>query len=147
MIGDFIDFISRLEASLEDYYTAVRDNSNDNDAKLLSYYLSRHYRYVRAALLEFGPEKLDKIRQKRIGGKLDFPREEWPDLMNMPPDKITGDDLLKIAVRYNGKLTTLYRDILKQPLAKGLPPLIRTLQRLEKKESTTFKKMLAMHYF
>lgn len=147
LIGDIIDFISQREALLGDYYAAVRDNSRDNDAKLLSYYLSRRYRYFRSSLEEFGLKKLHKLRQRRIREKLDVFPKEWLDLPSMSPNQITGGDLLKIAIRHNKKLIALYRHMLNQPLTKDTRLLIRNLQHQEEKESTNFKKMLAMNYF
>lgn len=146
-IGDLIDLISQLEVRHEDYYAKVRDNSTDNDARLLSYYLIRQYRYFRSQLKEAGSKKVQSIRKRQLRKKILVFPEKWLDIMNIAPSQITGRNLLDAAIKNSRKLIALYRNILKHPLAKDASLLVNTLLILEKKESVNLKKMLSMNYF
>ena len=49
-IADLLDRASQFEERLEKYYAAIRDESEDNGVRLLTYYLARHRQHLQDAI-------------------------------------------------------------------------------------------------
>ena len=146
-IGDFLDVLDHLEFCFENYYKSVRDKSSDNSTKLLSYYLGRHYRRFILELNRYGTTRKQKIRERKMQQTISILPCEWLILLNTPPHRITGRNLLETAITYNKKLTAVYRDLLSQKLHGDVIALIQGLDKFERNEADSFEKMLSMNYF
>lgn len=146
-VGDLFDFLTRLEDRFEQYYSAIRDRSGDNNARLLSYYLGRRYRRLRSSLKDFGARKACRIRKNKLHREIAIVPQDWMNLIVLPPDKVAGKNLLDTAIRYNRKLIAVYRNMLSQALTKDTALLIGNLKRQDEQEYSNFRKMLAMNYF
>ena len=146
-VGDLFDFLTRLEDVFEQYYSSIRDSSGDNNACLLSYYLGRRYRRLRLSLKDFIPQKASRIRKNKLRLELEIVTQEWISLIALPPEKITGRELLDSAIKYNRKLLAIYRNVLGQALTKDAFLLLSKLAILEETDCSNLNKMLAMHYF
>lgn len=146
-LGDLFDLIKQHEMLLETYYGAIRDTSTDNGARLLSYYLGKHYRQFCSTLDTFSLRKIKRMRERELQQSLELVLDEWTALTAPPPARIEGKALLEMAIRYNRQLKALYTTLLRQPLAKDTLILISTLKRQEDNDSATFRKMVAIHYY
>ena len=62
-IGDILDKASEFENRLENYYAAIRDESQDNGVRLLTYYFSKHLNHLKKALESFDTDKIGRIRK------------------------------------------------------------------------------------
>ncbi len=146
-IGDLLDRASEFEERLAGYYAAIRDESKDNGARLLTYYLSRHRRHLQQALEDVNPGKKENIRRVKLKYDIDFYPEKVFHVMETPPCEVKGRELLEAAVGYDEELVRLYRQILEQPLSFEAAVFIETLIRMEEKDIVMLKKMIAMDYF
>jgi hypothetical protein len=111
-IGDLLKRAIAFEERLEEYYTAIRDESEDNGVRLLSYYLSRHRRHLEKALGDMDPNKLDHINRVKLKYDIDFYPEKAFHVMETPPTEVKGKDLLEAAVGYDQEIVNLYKQIL-----------------------------------
>ena len=146
-IGKLLDVLMQLEVLHENYYGTVRDKSDDNGAKLFSYYLGKHYRQFCSILSEFSERKMARIRRKELRPAMEIVSADWLSLPEMPPAEVKGKALLDMAIRYNRRLTSLYRKLLSRPMAKDATLLVSLLLQLENRDADTFRKMVAMHYY
>lgn len=146
-IGDLLDRAGEFETRLERYYAAIRDESQDNGVRLLTYYLSRHRRHLQQALNGLNPGKVGHIRRIKLKYDIDFHLEKAFHLIKTPPCDIKGTELLEAAVSYDEELVKLYKNILQQPLSTEASVFIETLIRVEEKDIVMLKKMIAMDYF
>ncbi len=143
-IADLLERASQFEERLERYYAAIRDESEDNGVRLLTYYLARHRRHLQEAMQSFKAATISRIKKIRL--KYDIPAREFR-LMETSPKEVKGPELLEAAVRYDLELVDLYKGILKQALTKEATELIESLIRLEEKDIVMLKKIMATHYF
>ena len=150
MIVDFADLLDRakeFEDRLESYYAELRDQSQDNGVRLLTYYLSRHRRHLQEALDNVGADELAHVRGIKLKHDVEFHPEKDFHVMEMPPEQVKGKDVLEAAVEYDETLVRLYKSILNQPLAKEAAELLESLVRIEERDIVMLKKMIAMNYF
>lgn len=146
-IEDLLDRAREFEVRLEKYYASIRDESQDNGVRLLTYYLSRHRRHLEEALSDYNPEELSRIGGVKLKYDIEFYPEKAFHLMKTPPQEVKGRELLEAAVGYDTELVDLYKKILEQPLSTEAAVLIESLIRLEERDIVMLKKMIAMNYF
>ena len=146
-IGDLLNRASDFEERLVKYYAALRDESNDNGVRLLTYYLSRHRRHLQNALDDLSPTNIENIRKVKIKYDVDFYPENAFHVLDVPPSKLKGKDILEAAIGYDEELVKLYKTMLENPLSTEASVFIETLIRVEEREIVMLKKMIAMDYF
>lgn len=146
-VGEILDRARDFEAQLERRYAEIRDCSQDNGVRLVTYYLARHRRHQDQALAGLDAALIAHVRAVEL--KFDTPfdvssRLRFPELA---PETVTGDELIEAAIGYDGELVALYRRVLDQPLNDEVRAVIEALIRVEERDIVMLKKMLAMHYF
>jgi hypothetical protein len=146
-IGDLLDKASEFESRLEKYYAAIRDESQDNGVRLLTYYFSRHRNHLNKALEGFDADKIGRIRKIKLKYNVEFDPEKAFHLLKTPPKDVKGQELLETSVEYDAELVSLYKKILKQPIGPEATVMVENLIRVEEKDIVMIKKMIAMNYF
>lgn len=146
-IGRLLNRIERFERRLERYYADIRDRSKDNDLRLLTYYLGRHYRHLPDVLKEQPRPIIKSVRRFEIELRTPFTPEKAHPVIQIAPDKVRSQELLAAAIRYDDALVDLYRAILKQRLKDPAQKLFTTLVHVEERDLAMLKRMAAMNYF
>jgi hypothetical protein len=146
-IGDLLERARDFEERLEGYYAAIRDESQDNGVRLLTYYLSRHRRHLEQALEGMETNLIEHINKVRLKYDIDFSPEKSLHIMKIDPTKVKGNELLEAVIGHNQELINLYKQILEHPLSNEARVFIETLIRTEEKDIVMMKKMRAMDYF
>ncbi len=146
-IGDLLDRAGEFEARVEKYYTNLRDETEDNGVRLLTYYLSKHRRHQARAIEGFTAHEVEQIRQIKLMFDIEFHAGKEFHVIDTPPQEVKGETLLDAAVEYDMALVVLYKKILEQPLSPQATLLFDSLIGLEEQDIIMLKKMLAMHYF
>lgn len=146
-IKDVLDKVREYEKKLEEYYAAIRDESNDNGVRLLTYYFSRHRNHLSNAIAGYDSRTIERIINVKLKYDVNFDPEKSFHLLKIPPSEIKGRELLKAAVEYDMELINLYKKILEQPLGPEPAAFIESLLHLEEKDVVMIKKMIAMDYF
>jgi len=146
-IADLLDRASQFEERLERYYAAIRDESEDNGVRLLTYYLARHRGHLQEAMQNFKAAEISRIKKIRLKYDIEFYPDREFHLMETSPKEVKGPELLEAAVGYDLELVDLYKNILKQTLTKEAAELIESLIKLEEKDIVMLKKIMATHYF
>ena len=146
-IGGLLDRVVGFEQRLEQYYAEIRDRSKNNDIRLLTYYLRRHYHHLPDVLAQYPPALIDDVREIELAHAIPFfPEKEFPALRSSP-DRVRGPELLKSAILYDTALVNLYREILDLPLMDQARGLFDGLIHVEQRDIVMLRKMTAMHYF
>ena len=146
-VGDVLDKAGQFEEDLEAYYARIRDETQDNGVKLLTYYFSRHRRHLETALSGCDPAALRRVRGVLLKHSVGFrPGAEHPALGDIPCDE-TARELLEAAIRHDEDLVSLYKRILEQPVTREAKELFESLIRVEERDIVMMKKMMAMDYF
>jgi hypothetical protein len=146
-IGSLLDRARRFEARLAKYYAAIRDETADNDVRLLTYCLSRHRRQMDVVLKDFRSRGLARVRKIRLRSPVDFRPQDSFGGLDTPPAEVKARDLLQSAVRYHAALSDLYKHILEQSVSDEASGLIEGLIRFEKSDSIILEELLASDYF
>ncbi len=146
-IADLLDRAQEFEDKLERYFAALRDQSQDNGVRLLTYYLSRHRRHLQEALDNVSAAGVTRVRGIKLKHDVEFHPEKDFHIMEKPPDQVKGKDVLEAAVAYDEQLVNLYKSILYQPLPKEATELLESVIRIEERDIVMLKKMIAMNYF
>lgn len=146
-IGDVLERAREFEERLEKYYAAIRDKTQDNGVRLLTYYLSRHRRHLQQALDGMDAKVVDHINKVRLKYDIDFSPEKALHVMEIRPVEVKGNELLQAAACYDQELIGLYKQVLEHPLSTEAKVFIETLIRTEEKDIVMIKKMIAMDYF
>jgi hypothetical protein len=146
-IGDILDRAAEFESKLERYYAAIRDESQDNGVRLLTYYFSRHRNHLADALKGFDSGKIQRIRKVKLKYNVDFDPEKAFHLLKTSPKEVRGMELLETAVEYDEELVALYKKLRDQPIGPEAIVLVESLIRVEEKDIVMIKKMIAMNYF
>lgn len=144
---DLLNRAAEFERRLERYFAEIRDQSENNGVRLVTYYLSRHRRHLDQALAELDPDGVTRIKKVRVKYDIDFHPERDFQLIETPASEVNANELLNGAVAYDEQLIQLYRSMLEQPLGEDATVLVEALVRLEEKDIVMLKKMLAMNYF
>lgn len=147
-VGDLLDKAEAYEQRLETYYAAIRDESQDNGVRLLTYYLSKHRRHLRRALADLDKREVKRIRRIELKYADDLGLDKEPRPMATPPTEVKGEELLDAAVDHDTMLIGVYRRVLnEQGLIAQAQAFFEALVRVEERDIVMLKKMLAVHYF
>jgi hypothetical protein len=146
-IEDVLGSVRQYEKKLEKYYEAIRDESNDNGVRLLTYYFSRHRNHLSNALEGYDSAAIQRIKHVKLKYDVNFDPEKSFHLLKIPPNEIRGRQLLEASVEYDMELINLYKKILEQPLGPEPASFIESLLRVEERDIVMIKKMIAMDYF
>lgn len=146
-VGDLLDSVEAYEQRLEAYYVSIRDESENNGVRLLTYYLSKHRRRLRTALADLDSGEVSHLRRIELK-YADAPTlDKEPHPMETPPTEVTGEELLGAAVDHDTMLIGLYKRVLEQALIAEAKAFFEALVRVEERDIVMLKKMLAVHYF
>ena len=146
-IGELLKRAEAFEDRVEEYFAAIRDQTEDGGVKLLTYYLCRHRRHIKQALEDFDAEEAEKICEELLMYAVEFHPQTKFHCLDIAPGNIKGQDLIECAISYNEDLIRLYTNILSQPISGEAKLLLESLICIEEKDIVMLKKMLAMHYF
>ena len=146
-VGDVLDKAEEFEKRLETYYAAIRDESENNGVRLLTYYLSKHRRRLRTALADLEVDQLNRIRRIELKYADDLGLDKEPRPLETPPAEVTGEELLGAAVDHDTILIAIYKRVCQQPLIAAAQAFFDALVRVEERDIVMLKKMLAVHYF
>jgi hypothetical protein len=146
-VGDLLDRVRKVEIRIERYCAKIRDQSQDNGLRLLTYYLARRRRRQDQTLPPLDRRQIERIRKARLPGDIVFDPDKLFPLLNACPAEIMGGDLLQAAVNYQTALVGLYRSILQQPVIAAARPLLKSFIRVDERDIVMLKKMSAMRYF
>jgi len=146
-IGDVLDKVREYEKKLEDYYAAIRDESEDNGVRLLTYYFSRHRNHLSNALSSYDSRSIEHIRNVKLKYDVNFDPGKSFHLLKISPCEIKGRELLEASAEYDMELINLYKKILERPLGPEPKAFIESLLHVEEKDIVMIKKMIAMDYF
>ncbi len=146
-INELLGRARKFEHRLEQFYAKLRDETEDNGVKLLTYYLSRHRDRLERAIESLDPGQLNRIREVRL--KVDIPFDPAAEfqISDKPIAEIRGHELLSAAVDHDARLVALYKAILGQPVGEETTRFVEGLVSLEEKDIVMLKKMIAMNYF
>lgn len=146
-IEDLFQRAGIFEDKIERYYARIRDETEDNGVRLLTYYLARHRRHLEQVLGDLEPKSLDRVKRVQLKYDVDFSPEEAFGLLESDPASILSAELLDTAAAYDTALINLYRSVLKQPIGVEAIVVFENLVRVEERDIVMIKKMLAMNYF
>lgn len=146
-IDELFGRAQQFELRLEGFYADLRDHTENNGVKLLTYYLSRHRRHLERALASLDHEELERVRGVRLKVDIPFDPEASFALLDKPAREVNGGELLAAAVEHDERLARLYKAIGDQPVGEEAGRLVEGLVRLEEKDIVMLKKMIAMNYF
>lgn len=146
-IGDMFARAKGFEGELEVFYSAIRDQSEDNGVRLLTYYLSRHRKHLDDVLSTYGADFLHHIESIELKYDIPFHPETYFMPLDTPPLDITGHQLLEAAVKYDSALVDLYKAVLEQPIIEQAREVFLSLIKNEECDIVMLKKMIAMDYF
>ena len=146
-IQDLLERARVFELKLEKYYAAIRDESQNDGARLLTYYLCRHRRHLDQALENYSQTDIERIYRSQLKYDIEFDPETDFKLLESSPQDVKGQELLNTAVDHDTRLIQFYHGILEQPLGPEASALIQSLIKLEEKDVVMLKKMIAMNYF
>lgn len=146
-LGELLEHACDFEQRLKAYYAEIRDRSQDNGVRLLTYYLVRHCRHQEQGLEHLDEEQMRRVRSVEFKGDLPFHPDSVFDMPNVPAETLAGNDLLDAAIAYDGKLIEWYERILRQPLTDEARSVLETLIRVEDRDLVMLKQMRVMNYF
>jgi hypothetical protein len=146
-IGQLFERAEAFEQKLEEYYAEIRNESEGDGVRLLTYYLSKHRHHLNEALENFTAEQIAKVKAVKLKYDVEFDLEKHFHLMKTAPKEVTGAGLLKSAISHDAELITLYKTILEQPLGEETHTFLESLVRVEERDIVMLKKTLAMNYF
>ena len=96
-VGDLFHKAEEFEQMLEKYYVQIRDETEDNGVRLLTYYLSRHRNHLGQVLADFSTNDTQKVRNIKLKYDVAFLPEKEFHLFEADPKAITGKELLEAA--------------------------------------------------
>lgn len=146
-VGELLDRAEGYETRLEGYYVQIREQSQNNGVRLLTYYLSKHRRRLRSALGDLNPADLQRIRRIELKYGDDATLSGEPRPMETSPSDVTGEELLASAVDHDSLLIAMYKRIRQHQLIAEAQAFFDALIRVEERDIVMLKKMLAVHYF
>lgn len=136
-----------FEEQLENYYIEIRDTTQNEGVRLITYYLSRHRRRLQRAIDNLEKNTREHLFKITFKYDIEFTPEKDFHPLNKPIPDITGQDLLEAAANYDLQLVALYKKILAQPMNPEASSFVESLIRMEEKDVVMLKKMIATHYF
>ncbi len=144
---ELIERALEFEEQLENYYVEIRDTTQHEGVRLITYYLSRHRRRLHQAIDNVQKDTREHLFKIKFKYDIEFTPEKDYHPLNKPIPDITGQDLLEAAANYDLQLVDLYKKILAQPMNTEALSFVESLVRMEEKDVVMLKKMLATHYF
>ena len=144
---DLLNRAAEFERKLVEFFADIRDKSEDNGVRLLTYYLARHRNHLDQALEVLESDGVLRVRRVQVKYDIDFQPDKALKLVEMEPTTVKADELLNSAIAYDEQLIRLYRSILEQPVGEEAKALLEALVRIEERDVVMLKKMLAMNYF
>ena len=146
-INELFQRAQAFEEKLVDFYASIRDESENNGVRLVTYYLARHRRHLQTALDDFKSEDIYKVKNVQLKYDIDFTPDKALDVSALEPKNINARQLLEAAADYDMILIELYKSILKQPIGELASSLLESLLKVEERDIVMIKKMIAMDYF
>jgi hypothetical protein len=146
-IEDLINHISTFEVTLTAHYAAIRDQSENNGVRLLTYYLSRHRNHLMKAIDDFDKNSIERIKKIKIKYEIDQNLGKNFPILDKDPKDIKSEELLDSAVQYDMEIITLYKKLNEQPITKEAKSFFEICIKLEEKDVVMIKKMIATNYF
>ena len=136
-----------FEHRVERYYAQIRDETESNGVRLLTYYLAKHRRHLEQVLKDFETAAVAKVKEVKLKYDVDFSPEHEFRLFEKEAKSIGSQELLDTAAAYDASLIALYKKILSQPIGEEAALIFENLVRVEEKDIVMIKKMIAMNYF
>ena len=146
-IGDILDILADFEQRVQTFYSDLRDQSGNNNVRLLAYYLSRQRRRLLGAMKDCDPELAESIQGTVLEEALPFSPPDEFFVIETPAHEVEGTDLLVAAKNYSTLLLGLYELLLPLTDAEQDRDIFDSLIKTEKQDVAMMKKMQAMHYF
>ncbi len=146
-VGDLFRRAESFEHRIERCYARIRDETESNGVRLLTYYLARHRRHLEQVLKDFDDDVVARVRAVKLKYDITFPPERDFALLDADPKSISSAELLEAAAEYDEALIELYRSILKQPIGEEATLVFEHLVKAEERDVVMIKKMAAMNYF
>lgn len=146
-IDDLFNRAEEFEHKIERYYARIRDETEKNGVRLLTYYLARHRRHLKQALNDVEGEAVKRVRAVQLKYDIDFSPEYEFKLFEIEPSEIDSEQLLETAAGYDTALINLYNRILVQPVGEEAQSIFENLIKIEERDIVMIKKMIAMNYF
>ena len=146
-IDELFQRAQNFEEKLEGFYERIRDESEDNGVRLVTYYLARNRRHLQRVLDDFKPDDVAKVKNVKLKYDIEFSPDKVLNVTAIEPQSIKAHHLLEIAADYDTALIELYKSILKQPIGEISSSLIESLLKVEERDVVMIKKMIAMDYF
>ena len=146
-IGDLFQRAEAFEHRIERYYARIRDETENDGVRLLTYYLARHRRHLEQAVNDTDASVVAKIRNVKLKYDINFSPEHEFQLFEADPKTISSNELLDAASAYDTALINLYKKILSQPIGEEATLIFENLLKVEERDIVMIKKMIAMNYF
>jgi len=136
-----------FEHRVERCYACIRDETENNGVRLLTYYLARHRRHLEEVLSDFDDAVVARVRAVKLKYDIVFPPDRVFPLFEADPKAVGSSALLDAAAEYDEALIGLYRSILKQPIGEEASLVFENLVKVEERDVVMIKKMAATNYF
>ena len=146
-IEELLNNVSAFEEKLTEFYSSLRDRTENNGVKLLTYYLSRHRKHLQQAMNDFNKDDLNKIKKIKIKYDIEFNWEKNSPLLKKDPKDINSNELMEAAVGHDLQIIDLYKKVLMQPVSNEAKSFFEICICIEEKDVVMLKKMIAMNYF
>jgi len=146
-IGDLFDAAAEFEKRLVQFYADLRDKSEDNNIRLLAYYLSRHRKHLSEVMDTCDPALAAEIRSTILEDSVSFHPYKDFYIIGKPIKEIEGSELIDAAIHYDSSLLTLYKMILDIPIFEKAKGKFESLIKTEKRDISLLRRMKEMHYF
>ncbi len=146
-VGELFQRAENFEHRVERYYAKIRDQTENNGVRLLTYYLARHRRHLEQVLKDIDKTVVAKVREVKLKYDVDFSPEHEFQLFEIDPKSIGSAELLDTAAAYDTALINLYKKILIQPIGEESASIFENLIKVEERDIVMIKKMIAMNYF
>ena len=146
-IQELLNRAEEFEVKIEQYYARIRDETDNNGVKLLTYYLARHRRHAERVLADFDDKIISHVEKVQLKYDVALSPEEEFGLFDADPASIGSEQLLDTAVAYDAALIGLYKSVLNQPIGNEAVSVFESLIRVEERDIVMIKKMIATNYF
>lgn len=137
-IDELFQRAQAFEENLENFYVKIRDESENNGVRLVTYYLARNRRHLQRVLDDFEPGDVLKVKNVQLKFGIDF--SPALDVTVLKPASINARQLLEAAAVYDAALIELYKNILKQPIGRLAQMLLESLLKVEERDIVLIKK-------
>ncbi len=146
-IEELIKSVSDFEEKLTDRYADLRDKTENNGVKLLTFYLSRHRKHLKKAMGDVDKDTLKRIKKIKIKYDIELDSKEKSYITDTDPKDIDSKGLMEAAVEYDLQIIDLYKKIIAQSISDEAKSFFEICIRIEEKDVVMIKKMIATNYF